>query len=120
MHPLTYYIDESIKALDGEEVCALIAINTIDSSKLTSLISDSIDSIISDPIFNQHNGINNSWIPHYCNDHPFDVHPNFLSDISQMPFEAYIVFGHKNIFSQQNEYDWYLVVQECTRDENIP
>jgi len=107
MHPLTYFVDESIKVFDGDEICALIAIKTIDSSKLNSLIRDSIARIISDPVLSQHSGINGTWIPHYCNDHPIEVHPQFLRDISQMPFEAYIVFGQKNKFPQLDEYDWY-------------
>ena len=43
MHPLTYYVDESVKKRDGEEICALIAIKTIDTSQLSSLIRKSID-----------------------------------------------------------------------------
>ena len=107
MHPLTYYVDESIKAFDGNDICALIAIKTVDQHRLTSLIRKSIDRIISDPVLSQHNGINTTWIPHYCNDHPFEVHPQFLRDIAQMPFEAYIVYGQKRNLPQVNEYDWY-------------
>lgn len=106
MHPLTYYVDESVKKADGKEICAIITIKTIEPSKLSSLIRDSINGIISDPVLSQHNGIDDIWIPHYCNDH-IEVQSRFLEKISCMPFEAYIVFGCKNNFDQYDEYAWY-------------
>lgn len=107
MHPRTYFVDESVKISDGTEICALIAVKTIDSSKLTTLITSSIDKILSDQVLSQHNGMNANWIPHYCNDHPIEVHPQFLRDMARMPFEAYIVFGNKKSFPQEDEYCWY-------------
>ena len=104
---MTYYIDESVKKLDSSEICALIAIKTVDSGFLKSLLRKSMAEIIADPILSQHNGINSEWVPHFCNDHPYEVHSTFLRSISLMPFESHIVFGHKDKFQSTNEYDWY-------------
>lgn len=107
MHPLVYFIDESIKRRGSTEICALVAIKTIDPKQLRELIDDSVNKVIADPILSQHNGIDHKWAPHYCNDHPFEVHSFFLREIAQLPFEAYIAFGTKERLIGVNEYDWY-------------
>ncbi len=105
--PITYYIDESLKRSESGTICSLTAIRTNDSARLISLIQDSIAKIISDPVLCQHKGIGSDFIPHYCNDHPIEIHDKLLRDIFQMPFEAYIVYGKKEKFTSNNEYDWY-------------
>lgn len=107
MHPLTYYVDESVKKLGSSEICALIAVKTIVPELLTELILKSVRAIVADPILSQHNGIDSEWVPHFCNDHPFEVHSQFLRDMARMPFESYIVFGSKDRLRGKNEYDWY-------------
>lgn len=107
MHPITYYVDESFKTGQGNDTCAMIAVKTIVPEELGELIVQSIKKIVADPILSQHNGVSTSWIPHYCNDHPLEIHPIFLRDIARMPFEAYIVYCNRKNIEGHNEYDWY-------------
>lgn len=108
MHPITYFIDESIHNSEIGSICALIAVKVVDEDLLKRQIESAITKIISNPIYSLHKTTSEeNWIPHFCEDHPHEVHLPFLLEMANMQFEAYIVYGIKEQLDGALYYDWY-------------